>query len=186
VARQGHLISVVGTFLMGCAIVVLVVSCAGKRSEAPEEEQGHTEATKEQAHSAPCEGTRTFQTELGPTTTNDVPGCPKGGVLSGTDGEDQLNGMKGDDEIRGLGGPDEITDGPGRDLVYGGAEGDNLIGYGGDISVDRFYGGRGSDTLQTRDVPAVKDVVRCGAGIDTVYADKADVVFSDKCERVRA
>ena len=106
--------------------------------------------------------------------------------IVGTNSGEQINGTRNAEEIRGLGGPDEITDGLGRDLVYGGAGEDNLIGYGGDISVDRFYGGRGSDTLHTRDVPAVKDVVRCGAGIDTVYADKADVVFCDNCERVRA
>jgi hypothetical protein len=186
VARQGHLISVVGTFLMGCAIVLLVVSCAGKRSEAPEEEQGLTEVTKERAHSTPCERTRTVDLQGRTYTTNDVPGCPKGGLLSGSDAGEQMRGTRSAEEIRGLGGPDEITDGLGRDLVYGGAGEDNLIGYSGDIAVDRFYGGRGSDTLQTRDVPAVKDVVRCGAGIDTVYADKADVVFCDNCERVRA
>jgi hypothetical protein len=39
--------------------------------------------------------------------------------------------------------------------------------------------------VQSRDVPAVKDTVTCGAGTDTVYADKADVV-SDDCERVKA
>ena len=42
---RGHLIAVMGDFLMGCA-VLLLVGCAGVRSEAPEEEQGHTEATK--------------------------------------------------------------------------------------------------------------------------------------------
>jgi hypothetical protein len=36
-----------------------------------------------------------------------------------------------------------------------------------------------------RDVPADKDTVECGAGTDTVYADKADVV-ADDCEQVRA
>jgi hypothetical protein len=51
--------------------------------------------------------------------------------------------------------------------------------------VDRFYGGRGDDKVQSRDVPAAKDVVSCGAGTDTVYADKADVVFSENCEGVK-
>ncbi len=51
--------------------------------------------------------------------------------------------------------------------------------------MDRFYGGSGGDTVQSRDVPAVKDTVDCGAGTDTVYADKADVVRDD-CERVKA
>jgi len=73
----------------------------------------------------------------------------------------------------------------GKDFVYGGEGSDNLIGYGGDTSVDRYYGGAGDDTVQSRDVPAVKDRVRCGPGVDRVYADKADVVSRD-CERVRA
>jgi len=70
------------------------------------------------------------------------------------------------------------------DLVYGGRGADNLIGYGGDTSVDRFYGGGGNDLVQPGDVPALKDVLGCGGGTDTVYADKADVVGGD-CERVR-
>jgi len=106
-------------------------------------------------------------------------------VITGTDAGEQIRGTKNAEEIRGLGGSDEITDGLGKDLVYGNRGGDNLIGYGGDISLDRFYGGRGNDIVQSRDVPAVKDVVSCGGGTDTVYADKADVV-SDNCERVKA
>lgn len=105
--------------------------------------------------------------------------------IVGTDSGEQIKGTRHDEEIRGLGGSDEITDGLGKDLVYAGAGGDNLIGYGGDTSVDHFYGGWGNDTVQTRDVPAVKDVVRCGGGTDTVYADKADVLSAD-CERVKA
>ena len=76
-------------------------------------------------------------------------------------------------------------DGRGKDVVYGGRGVDNLIGYGGDASLDRFYGGGGGDTVQSRDVPAVKDVVICGTGTDEVYADKADVVSED-CERAKA
>src|SRR5215218_7789224 len=104
VLRQGHLIAVVSTFLIGCA-VLMAVGCAGVRSEAPkEQEQGHTEATKEQAHSpgattseeAQCEGTRTItikQKYYPPLVTNDVPGCPnKGGLLPGTDKPDTLEG----------------------------------------------------------------------------------------------
>src|SRR5215203_5366723 len=50
VVRQVHLIAVVGTFLIGCA-VLLAVGCAGTRSESPKQ-QGHTEATREQTRSA--------------------------------------------------------------------------------------------------------------------------------------
>src|SRR5215216_2495430 len=114
VVRQGHLIAVVVSLLMGCAVLFMVVGCAGVRSEAPQkEEQTH--------YSDRCEGTRTI--DLAPTAsasasafsasasasaalfiTNDVPGCPnKGGLLSGTDGRDKLDGEDGVDEVRGLG-----------------------------------------------------------------------------------
>jgi RTX calcium-binding nonapeptide repeat (4 copies) len=202
VVRQGSLIAVVVTLLIGCAFLLLVVGCSGTRSEAPKKkekgrtevttEQEHTEATTEQTRSpeateseeeARCDGTRIIKEKYGgPVVTNDVSGCPKGGLLRGTDGRDRLAGDDGSDEVRGLGGSDEITDGLGKDLVYGGMGGDNLIGYGGDTSLDRFYGGPGDDIVQSRDVPAVKDVVVCGGGTDTVYADKADV-GGGGCER---
>ncbi len=105
-------------------------------------------------------------------------------VLTGTNGDDQLKGTKKAEEIRGLRGEDEIVDGLGKDTVYGNAGADNLIGYGGDTSVDRFRGNAGDDIIQSRDVPAVKDRVRCGPGVDHVYADKADVVYGD-CEKVK-
>ena len=37
---------------------------------------------------------------------------------------------------------------------------DNMIGHA-DKNLDIFYGGRGNDTVQARDIPAVKDVVNC-------------------------
>jgi hypothetical protein len=135
VARQGHLVAVVGAFLMGCVVLLMAVGCAGVRSEAPEDEQGHTEATREQARTPKaaseedqCEGTRTIEMLKGisyiadssvqpedPETiyiTNDIPGCPnEGGVLSGTDKPDQLAGEDGEDEMRGLGGSDHLSGG---------------------------------------------------------------------------
>jgi len=103
-------------------------------------------------------------------------------VITGTEAGEQIKGTKASETIYGLGGSDEITDGLGTDLVYGGRGGDNLIGYGGDTSKDRFYGGGGDDIVQSRDVPAVRDVVSCGAGTDKVLAaDKKDVVRDD-CE----
>jgi Ca2+-binding RTX toxin-like protein len=105
--------------------------------------------------------------------------------IVGTSSGEQINGTRNAEEIRGLEGSDEISDGLGADLVYGGIGGDNLIGSGGDTSVDRYYGGSGEDIFQPRDVPAVKDMVSCGPGTDTVYADKDDVVGGD-CEQVEA
>jgi hypothetical protein len=196
VVRQGRLIAVVEILVIWCAVLLLGVGCAGTSSEAPKEGQGHTEATnKEQTRSAEataseeearCDGTRTTKNPMagGTYITNDLPGCPKGGLLLGTNKPEKLAGEDGADEVRGLGGSDEITDGLGKDLVYGGMGEDNLIGYGGDTSLDRFYGGPGNDIVQSRDVPAVKDVVVCGGGTDTVYSDKADVGVGG-CERVK-
>ncbi len=106
-------------------------------------------------------------------------------LIVGTNSGEQINGTKNAEEIRGLDGSDEISDGLGADLVYGGTGGDNLIGTASDTSEDRYSGGRGEDIFQSRDVPAVKDMVSCGPGTDRVYADKADVVGGD-CERVKA
>ena len=52
VVRQAHLMAVVGAFLIGCALLVVVGCTSGVRSEAPKEEQGQTEVTKEQQESA--------------------------------------------------------------------------------------------------------------------------------------
>src|SRR5215204_7452946 len=112
VIRQSRFIAVVGTYLFGCAVLLMVVGCAGVRSQAPEEEQGHTEVTKEQTRSDRCDGTRGITLMGGGYATNDVPGCPKGGLLLGTDGpntgiespmQDYLYGGDGEDEVRGLG-----------------------------------------------------------------------------------
>ena len=130
--RQGRLIAVVGTFLIGCA-VLLAVGCAGVRSGAPKEKQGQAEDTKQEQGRSPeataseearCGGTRSIhlQKSTGDLyTTNDIPGCPnKGGLLLGTDKAekisgyggpylgDKLAGEDGDDEIRGLGAMDSI------------------------------------------------------------------------------
>jgi hypothetical protein len=104
--------------------------------------------------------------------------------IIGTERSEQIKGTRDAEEIRGLGGEDEIIDGLGSDVVVGGKGADNLIGYGGDTSVDRFSGGTGKDTIQSGDVPASRDRVHCGPGVDLVYADRADVVSKD-CERVR-
>src|SRR5215217_326173 len=52
VVRQGHFIAVVGTFLIGCAVLLLMVGCAGTSSETSKKEQEPTEATREQTRSA--------------------------------------------------------------------------------------------------------------------------------------
>jgi serralysin len=115
--------------------------------------------------------------------TDILSGTGQAEKISGLGAGDQINGGGGSDLVRGGTGRDELSDGRGRDTVYGGGDADNLIGYG-DTYVDHFYAGSGDDTVQSRDVPAVKDFVDCGAGTDTVYADSADVLSGD-CERVK-
>jgi hypothetical protein len=215
VIRQTHLIAFLGIFLIGCA-VLLVVGCAGVRSQAPQEKQGHTEATKqEQARSpeataskeARCRGTRSLDKPHGPYLTNDVPGCPKGGLLRGTDGPDKLYGGDGKDEVRGLGGADEIYGGFGEDVIYGGPGNDlvvdtttsyveagtdksNDVLYGGpgsdemicDVGDDVIYGGDGDDYLEGAQDRGGRDKLYCGRGKDQYEADKNDYVDSS-CEQ---
>jgi Ca2+-binding RTX toxin-like protein len=181
VVRQGHLIAVVA-FLIGCAALLLVVGCAGTRSEAPQKEQGSSPQGTESEEEARCEGTKIRIINNVSVVTNDVPGCPKGGLLLGTDKKDELSGDKGDDEIRGLGGSDGLWGGDGSDILYGG-EGDDYL-YSdyrdeGD-SEDVMYGGDGNDTLRTEGGPRAK--LYCGEGRDEYAADKDDYVDSS-CEK---
>ena len=192
VTRQAHLIAVVRAFLIGCAVLLLAVGCAGVRSEAPQEKQRHTEATKEQTRSleataseqARCQGTRTTKDNpmggegfRARVITNDIPGCPKGGLLLGTDKRDFLNGVDGDDEIRGLGGKDGLMGGDGNDVIYGGPGGDNLLGGPGE---DILYGGDGNDFLWSKD--GQRDKIYGGKGKDMCTFDKLDYVDSS-CEK---
>ena len=157
----------VGTFLIGC-VILLGVGCAGTSSETSKKEEQGSSPQATASEQARCQGTRTIkvtwlqlQLQSEPIkesvvfTTNDLPGCPKdkGGLLSGTDKPDKLNGLDGDDEIRGLAGPDFIIGGAGNDVIYAGPGDDkgkgkyydrNVMGNRGD---DVLYGGDGNDTL---------------------------------------
>jgi len=200
---------VVGTFLIGCAAILLVVGCAGTSSETSKKEQGSSpKATA--SEEARCEGTQKTNVNLPVRfTTNDLPGCPKGGLLLGTDKGDELAGEKGDDEVRGLGGSDDIMGGDGNDVLYGGSGRDGVGGYDGDDVIyagpgndgklpstivaghggdDVIYGGPGDDTKL--DVASAgefgndgqRDKLYCGEGRDTYYAEKIDYVASS-CEK---
>jgi RTX calcium-binding nonapeptide repeat (4 copies) len=170
VVRQGQLIALVVAFLLGCA-VVLTAGASGVHAEASKKEE------------ARCQGTRTIKlaSNLGVVyTTNDLPGCPKGGLLLGTDKRDKLDGKDGDDEIRGLGGSDGISDGPGDDVIYGGDGDDNFYG---DEGHDVIYGGDGNDMLASNDDGG--DKLYCGAGRDKYFANPTDYVDSS-CETASA
>ena len=211
VVRQGRLI-VVGTFLIGCAVLLLVVGCAGVRSEAPQEKQGQAEVTKQEQTRSPeataseeearCEGTRIIKWQGVSGVTNDVPGCPNGGLLLGTNKDDGLTGREGDDKIRGLGGKDGIFGGAGNDVIYAGpgddpslwgddgpAAGDDVI-YGGPGDEEEIVGGNGADVIYggdgddsiTERWDRGHDKIYCGKGKDRYEADKNDFV-SSSCEK---
>lgn len=199
--RQERLKALVVAFLIWCA-TVLVGGCAGVRSEAPkEQEQGHTAEATASEEQARCGGTRTIKSPKGAGggvfTTNDLPGCPKGGPLLGTDKPDKLAGRDGDDKIRGLGGKDTIVAGPGNDVIYGGPGGEGVLD--GDEGDDVVYGGPGVDHINGKEGEDViyggdgndwlsgggdeqRDKFYCGAGKDHYYADKNDYVSSN-CEK---
>ena len=166
--RQAHLIAVVLAFLIGCAFL-LMAGASGVRAEASKKEE------------ARCEETRTIKPAwaggVDIFTTNDLPGCPKGGLLLGTDKNDNLAGQDGNDTIRGLGGSDWIEGGSGDDVFYGG-DGDDFLGpeEGNDV----MYGGDGNDELASNDGSG-PDKLYCGKGRDTYNASKPDYVDSS-CE----
>jgi Ca2+-binding RTX toxin-like protein len=178
VVRQGRSIAVVVAFLIGCA-VVLMAGASGVRAEASKKARGSSpKATA--SEEARCEGTRTYRDKFDMIvyTTNDLPGCPKGGLLLGTDSADSLDGKDGDDKIRGLGGSDEIFDGSGDDVIYGG-DGDDWMFP--DEGNDVIYGGDGNDMLASNDGDGQGDKLYCGAGKDRYHLDPNDYV-DGSCE----
>jgi Ca2+-binding RTX toxin-like protein len=144
------------------------------------------EQTTEEAR---CEGTRTIMMKGDFITTNDIPGCPNGGLFSGTDKSDALDGLKGEDEIHGLGDSDAIYGGGGNDVINGGPgdetwlwgdDGDDVI-YGGDGNGEyEMSGGAGEDVLYGTGDGGQRDKLYCGEGRDVYRADKNDYV--DSCE----
>jgi len=95
---------------------------------------------------------------VGPFTTNDLPGCPKDGLLLGTDKPDKLDGKKGDDMslygdegddvIYGGDGDDGVEEDKGADVIYGG-DGNDLIFAFTDDQRDKLYCGKGKDVYHT-------------------------------------
>jgi hypothetical protein len=200
----------VGIFLIGC-VVLLVVGCSGTRSASSEKKQGHSPQATASEEEARCDETQNLKLKdlyklknpwrggFGKNalvTTNDLPGCPKGGLLSGTDRRDKLDGGEGDDEVRALGGYDTLAGGKGNDVVYGGPGSDDFddpdkgddVFYGEEGNdgmwagggEDVLYGGDGHDTLI--DYDGQRDKLYCGAGKDLYWADKNDYVDSS-CEK---
>jgi hypothetical protein len=128
--------------------------------------------------------------------------------LIGKGGNDRLFALNGRDNL--LGGPGKdwvdthptgfrsgdknLQGGSGNDFVAGGRGSDNVLGDAGndllvdgpdrEFSLDKVSGGEGNDVFLVQNMPAAKDIARCGGGFDRVLADRKDLVASD-CERVR-
>src|SRR5215218_770405 len=167
VVRQGRSIAVVA-FLIGCA-VFLMAGASGVQAQASKNE------------AARCEGTRKVNVNLPARfTSNDLPGCPQGGLLLGTDKPDLMAGEKGDDEVRGLGGSDDVMGGLGDDVLYGGADNDSLIGDGtGEDGNDTIYGGPGDDGSRGMEG---EDVIYGGPGDDKLDGGPSDAVYGGRGE----
>ncbi|MGI8461441.1 MAG: CocE/NonD family hydrolase [Solirubrobacterales bacterium] len=86
--------------------------------------------------------------------------CETGITMKGNKRKDKINGSAGGDRLRGAKGNDRVSGKDGDDCVSGGK------------GNDRLSGGKGNDRLSAKD--GDKDRVNCGAGKDTVKADKAD------------
>jgi hypothetical protein len=107
--------------------------------------------------------------------------CLEGGtgadVLDGGDGNDRLAGSSGRDRLSGGTGDDKLTGGKGNDRLTGGPGKDTISPGSGRDVVDA---GGGNDTINS--VDGVKETIDCGAGFDTVRADRRDRL--KRCEKV--
>ena len=98
---------------------------------------------------------------LAPATPSCRAGTTADGEVGvGTVGRDTLRGTRGKDFLCGLAGNDRVVGGGGEDVLQGGA---------------------GADVILARD--GRRDLVDCGAGRDTVQADRVDRLAS--CERIK-
>jgi Ca2+-binding RTX toxin-like protein len=102
-------------------------------------------------------------------------------VLNGTPGPDRIAGFAGNDTLNGLAGDDVLRGGKGNDTLNGGDGNDRLKGGKG---ADHLNGDAGNDLIDGRGDGRTADVITCGAGVDTVRADRSDQVAGD-CEVVR-
>jgi hypothetical protein len=107
--------------------------------------------------------------------------------LEGHSGDDDMCGDDGDDTIKGGAGDDDLSGGRGNDVLQGQAGDDVEHGDAGDDTItggsghDVMSGGPGNDRIKARD--GRRDRITCGAGNDTVTADRSDSVARN-CEHV--
>jgi uncharacterized repeat protein (TIGR01451 family) len=114
----------------------------------------------------------------GTAAANTMRGSARAETFRGRGGNDRIFGAGGNDRLFGDAGHDWLYGGNGIDRLVGGSGNDRLFGGAGR---DLYEGGSGNDVVSARD--KTRDTIRCGAGRDTVTADRVDVVARD-CERV--
>lgn len=129
-------------------------------------------------------------TRAGPALTQGCPtfqrGTARRDVLTGTPLADRLLGLAGNDLLIGGAANDNLDGGTGADRLLGGRGNDRLTGglgndtLEGGLGRDIYAAGPGNDIVRSRD--GLREVIRCGTGIDTVIADRLDAAIG--CERV--
>jgi N-acetylglucosamine-6-sulfatase len=107
-----------------------------------------------------------------------IAGNDRSNRLRGTNYYDTICAGAGSDRIEARSGDDDVYAGHGSDLVYGAGGHDRIFG---GLGLDRIYGGIGRDIVWA--VDGRRDVVGCGEGVDTVYADRVD--SNSGCEQIR-
>src|SRR5215218_53959 len=175
VIRRGHLIPVVGTFLIGCAVLLLVVGCAGTSSETSNKKEQGSSPQAPASEEARCEGTRRYHLYQvvhkpgywnGPLRTGSEEDIEKAdkkprqmtmdfGVYTTNDLPScpykggLLLGTDKPDMLDGKDGDDEIRGLGGSDNYLDGGDGNDII-YGGDGD-DSLHGFDGEDVLYGED-----------------------------------
>jgi hypothetical protein len=144
---------------------------------------------------------------LGTIDSDTLGGTPAGDRMSGLAGDDALRGQEGDDCMFGGSGYDVLWGGAGADRLSGGSGDDRIVGEAG---IDQLSGGGGADQIEevqygypdgwrpgagqnliqggagADEIDAANgrpDRISCGAGRDTVRADRADNLTG--CEKRR-
>jgi Ca2+-binding RTX toxin-like protein len=113
-----------------------------------------------------------------------------GGPCIGTKRGDSIFGVAGTDQIDGRGGGDDIFGDPrsgsaGNDTIHGGGGGDKITDSGdagSNEDIDHIFAEKGDDVINVREGDDSVDVVHCGGGRDSIFADPSDELTS--CEIV--
>lgn len=103
-------------------------------------------------------------------------------TIYGTNAADTIDGRGGHDLLVGQGGPDRVLGGSGDDYLVA-AYGYWQTAPNPPASRDFIDGGAGHDVIDAADKAGAPDDVRCGTGVDDVYAGVEDKVSRD-CEYV--